>query len=138
MVIYFFYKNFVFTIIHFFYGFINDFSGQSIIEDWFISLYNLMFTSLPLGARGILDISLKPEDGIIVQILIPYLYKEQREKPIFNIKNFGLNLFKGIIHALINYFVTIYVIFKEIDNDAHESNICDISSTLVVFKIEKQ
>ena len=130
MVIYFFYKNFVFTIIHFFYGFINDFSGQSIIEDWFISLYNLMFTSLPLGARGILDISLKPEDGIIVQILIPYLYKEQREKPIFNIKNFGLNLFKGIIHALINYFVTIYVIFKEIDNDAHESNLWVISAVL--------
>ena len=60
MVIYFFYKNFVFTIIHFFYGFINDFSGQTIIEDWFISLFNLIFTSIPLAARGILDISLKP------------------------------------------------------------------------------
>ena len=33
MVIYFFYKNFVFTIIHFFFGFLNDFSGQTIIDD---------------------------------------------------------------------------------------------------------
>ena len=130
MVIYFFYKNFVFTIIHFFYGFLNDFSGQTIIEDWFISLFNLLFTSLPLAARGILDISLRPEDGLIVQILIPYLYKEQREKPIFNVKNFLLNLFKGIIHAMINYFITIYVVFKEFDAEGHETNLWAISAAL--------
>ena len=130
MVIYFFYKNFVFTIIHFFYGFINDFSGQTIIEEWLIVLYNLLFTSIPLACRGILDISLRPEDGIIVQILIPYIYKEQRQRPYFNVKNFSFNLFKGVIHALINYFITIYVIFKEIDKDGHESNLWVISAAL--------
>ena len=130
MVIYFFYKNFVFTIVHFFYGFLNDFSGQTIIEDWFISLFNLLFTSIPLAARGILDISIRPDEGIIVEILMPYLYKEQREKPIFNVKNFLLNLFKGIIHALINYYITIYVVLKEIDNDGHDSNLWVISVTL--------
>jgi phospholipid-transporting ATPase len=130
MVIYFFYKNFVFTIVHFFYGFLNDFSGQTIIEDWFISLYNLLFTSIPLAARGILDISFRPEDGIIVQILIPYLYKEQREKPHFNIKNFLFNLLKGIIHALINYFVTIYSINKSIDDEGHDSNLWVVSAVL--------
>ena len=130
MVIYFFYKNFVFTIIHFFYGFINDFSGQTIIEDWFISLFNLIFTSIPLAARGILDISLKPEDGIIVQILIPYLYKEQRENPHFNITNFLLNLLKGIFHSLINYFVGIYTINDLIDKEGHDSNLWVISNVL--------
>jgi len=130
MVIYFFYKNFVFTIIHFFYGFLNDFSGQTIIEDWFIILYNLLFTSIPLACRGILDISLRKEDGIIVQISIPYLYKEQRDKPIFNIKNFLLNQLKGIIHAMINYFITIYVVFKEINKNGNESNLWVISAVL--------
>ena len=130
MVIYFFYKNFVFTIIHFFYGFLNDFSGQTIIEDWFISLFNLLFTSIPLAARGITDISVKPEDGIIIKILIPYLYKEQREKPHFSVMNFFLNLLKGIIHALINYFVTIYTINMSIDNSGHDSNLWVISTVL--------
>ena len=130
MVIYFFYKNFVFTIIHFFYGFLNDFSGQTIIEDWFIASFNLAFTSIPLAVRGILDITLRPEDGIIVEILIPYLYKEQRENPIFNVKNFMLNLFKGIIHSLINYFLTIGVISKEIDNEGHDSNLWVINAVL--------
>ena len=130
MVIYFFYKNFVFTIIHFFFGFLNDFSGQTIIEDWFISLFNLLFTSIPLAVRGILDISFRPEDGIIVQILIPYLYKEQREKPHFNIKNFLFNLLKGIIHALVNYFATIYTIDNSFDNEGHDSNLWVVSAVL--------
>ena len=130
MVIYFFYKNFVFTIIHFFYGFWNNFSGQTIIEDWFISLFNLVFTSIPLAVRGILDISVRPEDGNIVKILIPYLYKEQREKPHFNIKNFLLNLLKGIIHSLINYFFTLNIIQGEIDEKGHNSNIWAISVVL--------
>ena len=130
MVIYFFYKNFVFTIIHFFYGFLNDFSGQTIIEDWFITLYNLLFTSIPLAARGILDITLRKEDGIIVEISIPYLYKEQRDKPIFNIKNFLLNQLKGILHAIINYFITIYVVFKEINKNGNETNLWVISAVL--------
>ena len=128
MVIYFFYKNFVFTIIHFFYGFLNNFSGQTIIEEWSMNFYNLIFTSIPLGVRGILDISLKPDDGKIVQILIPYLYKEQRETPIFNIRNFLLNIFKGIIHTLINYFVTIYTVHKEIDNDGSNSSLWVLSN----------
>ena len=130
MVIYFFYKNFVFTIIHFFYGFLNDFSGQTIIEDWFITLFNLVFTSIPLAARGILDISVRPDDGIIVEILMPYLYKEQREKPHFNIKNFLLNLLKGIIHALINYYFTINIVNNNIDKNGHESNLWVISTVL--------
>ena len=130
MVIYFFYKNFVFTIIHFFFGFLNDFSGQTIIDDWFITLYNLLFTSLPLGVRGILDITLKPEDGKIVELLMPFLYKEQRENPIFTIKRFILSLFKGVIHAILNYFITIYTSNIIINKDGFESNLWVISVCL--------
>ena len=130
MVIYFFYKNFVFTINHFFYGFLNDFSGQTIIDDWFIILYNLLFTSLPLGVRGILDTTVKPEDGTIVELLMPFLYKEQKENPIFTIKNFILSLFKGIIHAILNYFITIYTTNYVLNNDGYESNLWVISVCL--------
>ena len=130
MVIYFFYKNFVFTIIHFFFGFLNDFSGQTIIDDWFISLYNLVFTSLPLGARGILDINLRPEDGKIVELLIPFLYKEQKDNPIFTIKKIILSLFKGIIHALLNFFITIYTGNFIIHREGYESNLWVISVCL--------
>ena len=130
MVIYFFYKNFVFTIIHFFYGFLNDFSGQTIIDDYFITIYNLVFTSIPLAVRGILDVTIKSTDGKIAELLLPYLYKEQRENPVFNIKKICINLFKGIIHSLLNYFFTLYTIYKEIHKDGYETNLWVISVCL--------
>ena len=130
MIIYFFYKNFVFTIVHFFYGFINNFSGQTIIDDWFITLYNLLFTSIPLAGRCILDYSIKPDEGKLVDILIPFLYKEQRENPIFTIKSFLLNLLKGAIHSVINYYFTITGIANTIDIEGNESNFWTISVIL--------
>ena len=63
---YFFYKNFVFTLVQFLYGFYCNFKGQTIIDDWFITTFNLIFTSLPLAIRALLDHDLKPGDDEIV------------------------------------------------------------------------
>ena len=109
---YFFYKNFVFTLVQFLFGFYCNFTGQTIIDDWFITTYNLIFTALPLGGRALLDHDLKPDDGIIINKMLPFMYKENRDNPIFTIKNFIFNMIKGIIHCLINFFIVIYS-FKE-------------------------
>ena len=108
-ILYFFYKNFVFTLVQFIYGFYTNFSGQTIIDDWYISFYNLFFTSLPLGARALLDFDIKPEDGIIVKKMMPHLYSEIKRHPIFNKLTFFLYLVKGTIHCILNYFFTIYI-----------------------------
>ena len=63
---YFFYKNSVFTLVQFLYGFYCNFKGQTIIDDWFITTFNLIFTSLPLAIRALLDHDLKPGDDEIV------------------------------------------------------------------------
>lgn len=110
MVLYFFYKNFVFTIIHFFYGFYNNFSGQTIIDDWFITLFNLLFTSLPLGARAIIDFDVIPEDGKMIEKLQPMLYSEERDNPTFSKLQFVISIIRGTIQAIINYFWCIYTI----------------------------
>ena len=108
-ILYFFYKNFVFTLVQFIYGFYTNFSGQTIIDDWYISFYNLFFTALPLGARALLDFDLKPEDGSIVKKLMPYLYSEIKKYPIFTKLTFFSYLTKGTVHCIINYFLTIYI-----------------------------
>ena len=107
-ILYFFYKNFVFTLVQFIYGFYTNFSGQTIIDDWYISFYNLIFTALPLGARALLDIDLRPEDGTVVAKLMPFIYAELKKYPYFNKKIFFLYLLKGTVHCLINYFFTVY------------------------------
>lgn len=55
MILYFFYKNMVFTIPQFYFAFFCSFSGQSFFNDTYISLYNIVFTSIPLIIRAILE-----------------------------------------------------------------------------------
>ena len=107
---YFFFKNFVQNFNQFIFGLFCNFTGQTIVDDWFISLYNLLFTSLPLGTKAILDIDLTRDDGIIVYKMLPFIYKENRDNPIFTIPNFILNLFKGLVFSVINCLVVIYSI----------------------------
>ena len=107
MILYFFYKNFVFTIIHFFYAFCSLGSGQTIIDDWFITCYNLIFTALPLGVQACTDFDIKEEDGQLVKELTPFLYKESRDFPLFCFKHFFLNLCKGLLIGLCNFLVVI-------------------------------
>ena len=110
---YFFYKNFVFTVVQFLFGFYCNFTGQTIIDDWFITTFNLLFTSLPLGTRALMDHDLKPDDGEVVHKMLPFMYAENRDNPIFTIQNFILTLVKGILHCCINFFFVIYSIKGE-------------------------
>jgi magnesium-transporting ATPase (P-type) len=65
LILYFFFKNIVFTIPQLFFAFISDFSAQTVFDDWYISFYNLFFTALPIGARALfeMDINFKLFQG---------------------------------------------------------------------------
>ncbi|CAJ0958408.1 unnamed protein product [Ranitomeya imitator] len=52
---YFFYKNFAYTLVHFWYSFFNGFSGQTVYDTVFIALYNLLYSSLPIIIVGLQD-----------------------------------------------------------------------------------
>ena len=127
---YFFYKNFVFTFVQFVFGFYCNFTGQTIIDDWFITLFNLLFTSLPLGARALLDHDIKPVDGDIIYLMLPFLYFENKENPYFTMKKFFLNLLKGIVHSLINFFWVIYMLDESINSDGKMGGLWFISVNL--------
>jgi phospholipid-transporting ATPase len=55
MILYFFYKNMLFTLPQFIAAFFNGYSGQTIFDDIYITLYNLIFTALPLIVRAVLE-----------------------------------------------------------------------------------
>ena len=52
---YFFYKNFAFTLIHFWFGFICGFSASNSYDQWMITMYNVFYTSFPPICIGLLD-----------------------------------------------------------------------------------
>ena len=55
MILYFFYKNMIFTMPQVVFAWYNGFSGQTLYDDWYITFYNLAFTSIPLVIRALFD-----------------------------------------------------------------------------------
>ena len=103
MILYFFYKNFVFTMCQYYFSFICLASGQTIIDDWYITGYNLIFTALPLCIRAVTDSDININNKMIMKNLA-LLYKENRDEyKIFNFKTFIIYLFKGSVISLFIY-----------------------------------
>ena len=125
MILYFFYKNFVFSIVQFVYAFFCIGSGQTLIDDWFITCYNLIFTALPLGVQAVSDFDLLESDHDIVIQFMPLLYIENRDiHPIFSLHKFVFNLSKGFIYSfLIFYIVCFCDVGSEINEDGDYSTL---------------
>ena len=131
LIIYFFYKNFCFTLVQFFFGFYSNFTGQTILDDWFISCFNLLFTSLPLGVRALFDLDVSMNDGKIVNQMLPFLYEENRKNPKFTIPKFFLNQLIGTVHSLIIYFFCIYLFqYDSIDENGRMGGLWFINVNL--------
>ncbi|KAJ6846578.1 phospholipid-transporting ATPase 3 isoform X2 [Iris pallida] len=72
VVTYFFYKNLTFTLTQFWFTFQTGFSGQRFYDDWFQSLYNVIFTALPVIIVGLFD----KDVSASLSKRYPELYKE--------------------------------------------------------------
>ena len=107
MILYFFFKNFAFTILQFYFTFYNIASGQSLIDDWFISCFNLIFTAFPLGVQALTNFDVLNHDFEFVEQFMPLLYKESNKNPVFNFTNFISSILKAISYSIINYFIII-------------------------------
>lgn len=131
MILYFFYKNFFFTIIQFYFGFFNNFSGQPALDEWYITLYNIFFTAFPLVTRALFDHDIKPEDGIVVEKMLPFLYDENRENPEFSKTKLLLNIFRGFLYGIFNYFFTLRTCLPDsINNEGYPADHFIMSSIL--------
>uniref|UniRef100_H2ZWK6 Phospholipid-transporting ATPase n=1 Tax=Latimeria chalumnae TaxID=7897 RepID=H2ZWK6_LATCH len=98
---YFFYKNFSFTLVHFWYAFFCGFSARTAYEDWFITLYNVLYSSLPVLLVGLIDQDVS--DKLSHQF--PKLYIPGQKDLFFNYKKFFISLAHGILTSLIIFFV---------------------------------
>ncbi|CAJ1071117.1 phospholipid-transporting ATPase IC [Xyrichtys novacula] len=98
---FFFFKNFAFTLVHFWYSFFSGYSSQVAYEDWFITLYNLCYSSLPVLLVGLLDQDVNDK----LSLKFPKLYLPGQQGALFNYKNFFISLFHGIFVSLIIFFI---------------------------------
>ncbi|XP_069796468.1 phospholipid-transporting ATPase ID-like isoform X2 [Narcine bancroftii] len=98
---YFFYKNFAFTMVHFWFGFFCGFSAQTVYDQYFITLYNIVYTSLPVLAMGVFDQDV-PEQR---SLQYPKLYEPGQLNLLFNKREFFICIAQGIYTSTFLFFI---------------------------------
>ncbi|KAF8371965.1 tat-2 [Pristionchus pacificus] len=106
---YFFYKNFAFTLTHFWFSFFCGYSAQTVFDAMFIATYNLIFTSLPVLAMGVLDQDVDDE----YSLKYPQLYTPGQFNRFFNMRIFIYSVLHGMFSSLVIFFVPYGAFYTE-------------------------
>ncbi|XP_010936763.1 putative phospholipid-transporting ATPase 9 isoform X2 [Elaeis guineensis] len=100
MICYFFYKNITFGLTLFLFEAYASFSGQAGYNDWFMSFYNVFFTSLPVIALGVFDQDVSAR----FCLKFPMLYQEGVQNVLFSWARLLSWMFNGILNAITIFF----------------------------------
>ncbi|XP_057448372.1 phospholipid-transporting ATPase 3-like [Lotus japonicus] len=100
VVTYFFYKNLTFTLTQFWFTFQTGFSGQRFYDDWFQSLYNVIFTALPVVIVGLFD----KDVNASLSKKYPELYREGIRNVFFKWKIVAIWAFFSVYQSLIFFY----------------------------------
>ncbi|KAK9408713.1 phospholipid-transporting ATPase ID-like [Crotalus adamanteus] len=114
---YFFYKNFAFTLVHFWFGFFSGFSAQTVYDEWFITLYNMVYTCLPVLGMSLFDQDV--DDRWSLQF--PQLYIPGQQNLYFNKKEFAKCILYSIYSSLVLFLVPYGTIFDSMRNDGRDA-----------------
>ncbi|KAM7464399.1 hypothetical protein LguiA_032520 [Lonicera macranthoides] len=106
MICYFFYKNITFGFTVFLYEASTSFSGQPAYNEWFLSLYNVFFTSLPVVALGVFDQDVSAR----FCLKFPLLYQEGVQNVLFSWRRIIGWMFNGLCSAIIIFFLCTFSI----------------------------
>ncbi|CAD8070330.1 unnamed protein product [Paramecium sonneborni] len=126
MILYFFYKNIIFTIPQFYFAFFCGLTGTSVFDEFFVSFYNTIFTFLPVVIRAIFDedvfytqktkqtiigskrITEGEQENDILRQSYPLLYYIGQKNTIFTsekfFKWFSIGIFQGLACFFSFYF----------------------------------
>jgi len=104
-ILYSFYKNVTLYMTQFWYVFANCFSGQSIIESWTLTFYNVFFTVFPPFVMGVFD------QFVNARLLdrYPQLYQLGQKKKFFNVSIFWGWIVNGFYHSAIIFLCSIFI-----------------------------
>ena len=130
---YFFYKNFAFSLGHFWFGIYCGWSAEPSYDQWMIMAYNLVYTAFPIIIYGWLE---QDVNSYYSQVY-PQLYQPGLHDAFFNIPLFLVSLIEGVYSSAISFFVmrygfgdTIYIDGSEITS-SHAGFAIALGTTIV-------
>ncbi|XP_055810180.1 phospholipid-transporting ATPase 3-like isoform X2 [Solanum dulcamara] len=124
VVTYFFYKNLMFTLTQFWFTFRTGFSGQRFYDDWFQSLYNVIFTALPVIILGLFE----KDVSASLSKKYPELYREGIRNTFFKWRVVATWAFFAVYQSLTLYSFVIYSSTKGINSSGRMFGVWDVST----------
>ncbi|KAL2546820.1 Phospholipid-transporting ATPase 3 [Forsythia ovata] len=124
VVTYFFYKNLTFTLTQFWFTFRTGFSGQRLYDDWFQSLYNVIFTALPVIIIGLFD----KDVNASLSKKYPELYKEGIRNTFFKWRVVATWAFFAIYQSLVLYYFVIASSTSGVNSSGKIFGLWDVST----------
>ncbi|XP_074558346.1 putative phospholipid-transporting ATPase 4 [Curcuma longa] len=109
MICYFFYKNIAFGLTIFFFEAYTGFSGQSVYDDWYMLLFNVVLTSLPVITLGVFEQDVSSE----VCLQFPALYQQGQKNLFFDWYRIIGWMFNGLYTSIAIYFLSIGMLYHQ-------------------------
>jgi len=131
MVLHFFYKNAAFVFVCFWFQLHCGFSGQVMIDQMYLMLFNLLFTSLPPFAIGVFDRD-SPSDLLQSK---PSLYSVGRLSTAYKPYSFWINMLDALYQSLVVFYVS-YGAFNGLDLGLWEFGTLLCSQCILVMLIQ--
>ena len=100
-----FYKNMIWTVVLFWFQIYCQFSAQIYYDYMFITLYNLIFTSLPPIILGFLDQDLNDR----FSLAFPEVYKIGIRRELYGLTRFFIYMFDGFYQSLAVFYISYFV-----------------------------
>ncbi|XP_023572662.1 phospholipid-transporting ATPase IK [Octodon degus] len=102
---YFFYKTVASLVGQIWFAFYSGFSAQPLYEGWFLALFNLLYSTLPVLYMGLFE-----QDVSDTQSLrMPELYVAGQKNELFNYWVFSKAIIHGLFTSLVNFFLTLWI-----------------------------
>ncbi|PWA97906.1 P-type ATPase, HAD-like domain protein [Artemisia annua] len=138
MILYFVYKNIVFGLTLFYYELYSRFSGDVLYDGWYMVVFNLFLTSLPVISLGVLEQDVSSD----ICLQFPALYQQGQKGILFGWKRIIGWMGNGILTSLVIFILTVYILspsaFRQGGEVADIAHLGVITYTSVVWTVNCQ
>ncbi|XP_036914129.1 phospholipid-transporting ATPase IK-like [Sturnira hondurensis] len=102
---YFIYKTLAIMMVQIWFAFYSSFTAQPLYEGWFLALFNLLYTTLPVLYIGLFEQDVSDEQSLE----LPQLYIAGQKDELFNYWVFFQAIAHGTTTSLVNFFMTLWI-----------------------------
>ncbi|KAJ4842107.1 hypothetical protein Tsubulata_028801 [Turnera subulata] len=138
MVLYFVYKNITFGLTLFYYELYTSFSGEVLYDDWYMVMFNVLLTSLPVISLGVLEQDVSSD----VCLKFPALYNQGQRNVHFSWSHIISWILNGVVASLVIFLANLYILspaaFAEDGAVADVTHLGAIMYTCIIWTVNCQ